>query len=221
MTRAKRYWAAAPKSVYEANIEVEDGKVYYSFHGEETAYSDSVGDIVRDLVECESEEQYVVFRYVPVPSSMHAACWAALNGDDPSLCAFKVRVHEKFEFPQLSRGAELAEAATPVPYDLDDGESREATESEDTATSHAAPARRRAHDALCEAADRWRRQHVALTDDGGTEQDSDVDDLCEIASLILRGDDEAAARKVMSLDTIVRDAIPEEAYTFCGLRSLR
>lgn len=83
-------------------------------------FSDAVGDVVRATVELNEEmggEHFMIFKFVPVPSSMLQALWSAQRGDDPTLWAFDVRVHEKFEFPSLSRGRRMAEASDEEEWD--------------------------------------------------------------------------------------------------------
>lgn len=212
MTRAKRYWTAVPKPVYDENVETPNGKVYYTFHGGELTMADSVGDVVRELVEREADHTWMVIKYVPVPSSMHQACWAALHGDDPSLCAFKVRVHEKFEFPQLSRGAELADTGARVPADLgDDGPEAELEAQDAMRASRVDLTRQRAADAVRDVANNLAEEGWFL---------ADAADLCGLADEIESGDDAEAARVAGSLDTVVRERIPAEAWPYCGLRPL-
>ena len=91
--RAKRYWGAVQKDVYEDNLQTRSGKVYYSFTGQELMISDEVGDVVRSVVEAGLDSEWMVFKYVPVPSSMHAACWAALHGESEDV-TFQVRIRK-------------------------------------------------------------------------------------------------------------------------------
>ena len=224
MTRAKRYWTAVPKPVYDENVETPNGKVYYTFHGGELTMADSVGDVVRELVEREADHTWMVIKYVPVPSSMHQACWAALHGDDPSLCAFKVRVHEKFEFPQLSRGAELADAGARVPADLgDDGPEAELEAQDAMRASRVDLTRQRAADAVRDVANNLADDaRIQFCDDERMRavMEADAADLCGLADEIESGDDAEAARLAGSLDTAVRERIPAEAWPYCGLRPL-
>jgi hypothetical protein len=104
--KAKRYWGAVLKSTYEANLTSERGKVYYHFDGSELMVGDTVADVVRAIAETGMDQEWMVFKYVPSSTSMHAACWAALKGELEDV-TFKVRVHEKFAFPRIDRGGNM------------------------------------------------------------------------------------------------------------------
>lgn len=114
------YWAACEKAIFEANVKARDGKSYYKFHGGEAFFSGSVGDVVRHCAEPDNIKlKWIVFRFVPLPSSMLDALWDIQHGGKRKNCAFEVRVHEKFSFPTIDRGRAMSQAKEPVTVDAE------------------------------------------------------------------------------------------------------
>lgn len=112
------YWAACEKAIFQANVKAKDGKSYYKFHGGEAIFSGSVGDVVRHCAEGDNIKlKWVVFRFVPVPSSMLDALWAAQHDEPMEKRAFEVRVHEKFSFPEIDRGNRMSQRKDRVKID--------------------------------------------------------------------------------------------------------
>lgn len=110
---AIHFWAACEKAVFEANVRVREGKSYYSFHGGEAIYADSVGEVVRHCAE-DLDRDWMVFEFVPLPSSMIKALWAAQHDEPIEDRAFEVRVHTKFTFPTSDRGGVMPAATSRV-----------------------------------------------------------------------------------------------------------
>jgi hypothetical protein len=110
MSDAIRYWAAVEKAVYKANTKIRNGNTYYIFHGGEVCFSTVVGEVVRHCA-TEMEKDWIIFQYVPVPSSMHNALWNAHNGGKAEEIVYEVRVHEKFSFPRLESVTTMTEKA--------------------------------------------------------------------------------------------------------------
>lgn len=114
------YWAACETAVFRANTKAKDGKSYYKFHGGEAILSGSVGDVVRFCAEPENiKRSWIVFRFVPLPSSMLDALWEIQHGGRRRDCAFDVRVHEKFSFPTVDRGTPMSQPAESVKVDAE------------------------------------------------------------------------------------------------------
>jgi hypothetical protein len=111
--QAIHFWAACEKAIFEANVRIRGGKSYYSFHGGEAIYADSVGEVVRHCAE-DMDRDWMIFEFVPLPSSMVKALWASQHDEPIEDRTFDVRVHAKFTFPTSDRGGVMTATSAPI-----------------------------------------------------------------------------------------------------------
>ncbi|MHC4464220.1 MAG: hypothetical protein ACYS30_22750, partial [Planctomycetota bacterium] len=98
--------------VFEARLTRRGRKRYYRFHGSELGTSSRSRDVLRNVLM--EDGNWTVIQYVPVPSSMHAMCLAAiLDEHGTSPLEFDVRVHKHFELT----GVETLMDPDPDAYD--------------------------------------------------------------------------------------------------------